>query len=360
MKILHVLNGLGGGGAEAFAINTVYALEENNVEIDFLIRSDINNIYMDEVINRNSKVFIAPSFPRNFICNYLYMKKFFESKNFNYDVIHIHANALVYMLPLRLSIKKDVKVILHSHNTQSKSKLSLLIHKLNKKNLDETRIISLACSDDAGKWMFNKEYEVVNNGINLKKFVYNNEKRQDLREKLNVSDMDVVIGNVGRLTNQKNHFFLIDIFKKILATNNNYKLLLVGNGELENSIKEYIDDERLNNNIIMTGAITDVQDMYQVMDVFVLTSLYEGLPVALIEAQAAGLDSVVSIEAVGSEADLIGKMHYLSLNENHEKWSEKIIEVATNKSRNVDINIIENKGYGLVRLKEQLALIYSK
>lgn len=361
-KILHILNGLGSGGAEAFAINTLSALEKKDVKIDFLIRTEKGNIYFDDVKRKKSKVMIAPEFPKSAFKNNVYMKRFFFEDSFDYDVVHIHANSLVYMIPLRLlqrlKKKKEVKIILHSHNTRASGWGAKVIHLFNKKLLKEENIHAVACSKPAGKWMFKNNYDVVANGVNLKKFQFDSNVREDMRRELNLDKTDIVIGNVGRLTYQKNHMLLLDVFKKLSEKTTNYKLLLVGDGELKQDIFDKIAEYNLEDKVILTGAVTNVNRVYQAMDLFLMTSFYEGLPVSLVEAQASGLNIIVPSEAVGKDANLLGKISYLSLNDSLDNWVSEIEKLALGYNRSIAIENIEDSGFGLSGLEKKLCELY--
>lgn len=361
-KVLHILNGLGSGGAESFAINSLLALEGKDIKIDFLIRSNKGNIYLDVVKNKKSNVIVAPEFPRSFIKNYIYMKSFFKGELFNYDIVHIHSNSLVYMIPLyllnRLQKKVKPKIIIHSHNTQAHGKISRIIHKVNKKKLDESKITAVACSDLAGKWMFKESYQVIANGVNLSSFQYNTVIRDDVRKELGIQENEILIGNVGRLTNQKNHMLLLKIFNELCIKHSNYKLILVGDGELRTEIEKKIDDYKLGDKVIMTGAVTNIHKMYQAMDIFLMTSFYEGLPVSLIEAQAAGLSIIVPSEAVGRDANILNKIKYLSLNDKINDWILEVEKLSGTYNRTVSLQKIEDTGFGLTGLRDQLCSIY--
>lgn len=184
-----------------------------------------------------------------------------------------------------------------------------------------------ACGKDAGKWMFhNKPFEIIRNGINLKQYRYNEVVRSEYRKKLDVGRR-TVIGHIGNFVDQKNHTFLLDAFAELLKMDENYLLLLISEGSLLEEIKEKARVLQIEDNVVFTGKTTVVQHYLQAMDLFVLPSLYEGLPVVLIEAQAAGLPCIVS-DRVTKEADLTDSITYIPIN-NPKDWAMEIKKYKT-------------------------------
>ena len=185
--------------------------------------------------------------------------------------------------------------------------------------------LQLACSKEAGEWLFgNTQFIVLNNGIDVSKYVFNQNIREEYRKILGFSD-ELVLGHVGRFSNQKNHNFLIDIFYEIIKINKKSKLILIGTGELENEIKEKVESLSLKEKVIFLGARADVNKIMQAMDVFILPSLFEGLPVVGVEAQASGLPCIIS-DTVSKDVKITDSVLQISLSLPPEEWGKKLID----------------------------------
>ncbi len=245
-------------------------------------------------------------------------------KHGKYDKIYIHGNSammLIEALPARIG--GNAEVITHCHNTKSKY---TIIHYIFKPLFNLIVDKKIACSQMAAEWAyFGKNIEVIINGVDLNKFKYDEIIRKKVREKLGLCD-DIIIGHIGRFTEQKNHKRLISIFEKYNKKNNNSKLLLIGDGELRNEIKKIIKDKNLEDRTIFVSS-TDKPHFYlQAMDVMVMPSLYEGLSVVAIEAQANGLPIVLS-DTVTNETFATKCSYKCSLKEDDEKWVETICDI---------------------------------
>ncbi|WP_010200274.1 glycosyltransferase [Bacillus sp. m3-13] len=206
IRVLHVLNGLGSGGTESFIMNIYRNIDRSKVQFDFLIRSTKDNLLKNEIEKLGGKVYITSEFPRHFIKNYREINEFFK-RNKDYNIVHVHANALMYVKPLKIAKKYGVNCrIIHSHNTQTANNpLYKYIHHWNKRFISEQATDFFACSKMAGDWMFNNSYKVINNAIDVNKFQFNEEKRKKVRELFKLENK-FVIGHIGRFTYQKKSF----------------------------------------------------------------------------------------------------------------------------------------------------------
>jgi glycosyltransferase EpsF len=269
--------------------------------------------------------------PYKHIFSYIKTLKNIFGKN-NYTIVHSHMSTISVFTLLAAKLA-DVPVrISHSHVTAGKGKGELFRNAVKYflrffSKLFPTHLF--ACSEYAGKWMFGKKtfdkgkITVLNNAVDLSKFTYNNSVRNTVRNSLHLKDQ-FVIGNVGRFMPQKNHDFLIDIFFEICKKDNNCTLLLVGDGELKPLIQKKVKKFNLQNNVLFMGIRDDVNELYQAMDVFVLPSLYEGLGMVAVEAQIAGLPTIVS-SRVPIEAKVFDFIDFLDLHEGANKWAEMLI-----------------------------------
>lgn len=290
IRIAQVIGKWVGGGVEAVVMNYYKNMNRNNIQFDFICDEDSSCIPYKEIEQLGGKVILVPPYQKLFRYN-KELKKIL--KEGNYRIIHSHINTLS-LFPLRIAKKVKIPIrIAHSHSTTNKKEF--------KKNMLKqvlrpfSKIYAnryFACSEYAGRWLFgDKEFEkgnitVINNAINLEKFKYNEEVRKKKKEELQIEDNTLVIGHIGRFVEQKNHRFLIDIFNEIHKKNINSVLLLAGQGPLLDEIKEKVKKLNLANSVKFLGQRKDVSELYQAMDIFVLPSLYEGLPVVGVEAQA--------------------------------------------------------------------------
>ena len=245
--------------------------------------------------------------------------------------------------------------IAHSHNANQDKNLKYLVKLIAKKNICKYSDHLFACGKEAGEWMFKtSDFEILNNAIDTKRYIYNEEKSLEMKEKLGVTDK-FVIGHVGRFRFQKNHSFIIDIFKEVCKKEPNSTLLLVGDGPLEEEIKKKVDDLGLLDKVKFLGARDDVNDLMQAMDIFILPSLYEGFGIVLIEAQASGLKCVIS-DSIPTDAIITKKVKRLSLDDDISIWVE---EILSNKSeRKEGIKDIEKSKYDITSNAKWLENFY--
>lgn len=218
--------------------------------------------------------------------------------------------------------------------------------------------IKFACGQDAGEFLFGKKskFIILNNAINLDKFVYNEKIRLQKRKEFGFNDENIVIGHVGRFVEQKNHKFLVDIFDKCFKNDNRYRLLLIGNGELEDNIKAYVRKLGLDKNIMFLGVRNDVNEILNAMDIFALPSLFEGFPVVGIEAQANGLKTLLSSN-IDKRIKVTNNAFIIDLDE--QKWCQEIFEFCQFDRKNV-LNQLTNKGYNIKIEAEKLDSFYKK
>ena len=186
-------------------------------------------------------------------------------------------------------------------------------------------------------------------------FKINIKKRNEIRQKLNI-ESKIVISNVGRFTTQKNHTFLIDIFNEIYKKNNNAVLMLIGNGEKEDEIKKKVEKLGIQNSVLFMGHRDDVNELMQAMDVFVMPSIYEGLPVVGIEAQAAGLPCFMSKDVITDEVKIAENVKFISLDDNAEKWADEIL--SSDLTRKDNEIALKKAGYFIEDMVKELTEQY--
>lgn len=350
IRIAQIIGKWVGGGVEAVVMNYYRFIDHKKIQFDFICDDDSTNIPYEEIERLGGKVILIPRYQQIFKYH-KELKKILQQGN--YKIVHSHINALsVFSLFAAKSAKVPVRIA-HSHSTTNKKEW--------KKNIIKQILVPFskifathyfACTEHAAKWLFgnktfnNGEVFVLNNAIDLKRFEYNKNIRNKKRNELNITEDTLVIGNIGRFVQQKNHNFLIEIFKEIYIKNNNSILLLVGQGPLEDEIKNKVEMLGLKENVRFLGQRLDVDELYQAFDTFLLPSLYEGLGMVYVEAQAAGLYSFASTE-VPSIAKVTENMEFISLDEAPEKWAEILLNKYGVKNRNGYRETIANNGFDI-------------
>ena len=329
IRVASVIGRYIGGGVEAVTINYYRNIDKNKVQLDFICDEDSTNIPYEEIEKMGGKVIIIPSYSKPFKYHKELKKVLKEG---NYKIIHSNINTLsVFSLFAAKCAGVPVRIA-HSHSTTNK--------KEKKKNLMKqvlrpfSKVFAtdyMCCSELAGRWLFgNKEYDkgnvyLLNNAIDLDKFKYNESLRKTKRKELGIKDDTLVIGHIGRFVAQKNHDFLIDIFNEIHKKNNNSILLLAGQGPLMDDIKNKVKELNLEDSVKFLGQRNDANELYQAFDVFLLPSLYEGLPVVGVEAQAAGLLCYLS-DDMTKENKVLDITKFMSLNNTPEEWADNILD----------------------------------
>ena len=279
----------------------------------------------------------------------------------NYKIVHSHINTLS-VFPLKIAKKCGIPVrIAHSHSTTNKKEwkknmLKQILRPFSKKYATNY----MCCSELAGRWLFgNKEYNngnvyILNNAIDVEKFSYNESIRIKKRKELNIDDNKLIIGHVGRFVEQKNHKFLIDIFNQVQLKHKNAILLLIGQGPLLNEIKDKVKKLNLEEKVMFLGQREDINELYQAMDIFIFPSLYEGLGMALVEAQYSGLPCIASDE-IPKEADITKNIIFLNLNRDKSKWADSIF-VCDNRKNNC--KMINDDKFNIKSESKKLEKIY--
>ena len=351
LEVVPTLNNC--GGIENYVMNYFRKINKEKFQVDFVYHKVTMTNFEKEILSLGGNIYKMPEFT---ISNFKEIfKKVDDLFRINkYDVVHCHmANAA--FLYLKLAKKNNIKIrILHSHQSKAADKLSHAIRNypllwLGKKYANEF----IACSKLAGDFLFkNKNYKIVHNAIEIDRFKFSSLYREEVRNQYNVDENDVLIGNIGRCSNQKNQKFLLEIIKSINIQN--AKLIIVGDGELLSELEEHALKLGIIDRVIFTGSISDTSKIYSAMDIFVLPSLYEGLPVVGVEAQCNGLNLIVS-NTITKELNFTKHVYYLSLKDSLEKWCSVIHNKLYRTDSNIQLDMYDIN----IQVKE-LEKIYSK
>lgn len=361
IRIAQIMGKWIGGGVESVVMNYYRHIDRDKIQFDFICDDDSTDIPYDEIKKLGGKVILIPPYQKVFSYHFK-LKKIL--KDGNYKIVHSHINTLsVFSLFAAKCAGVPVRIA-HSHSTTNK--------KEKKKNLLKqvlrpfSKVFAtdyMCCSELAGRWLFgDKEYDkgnvyLLNNAIDLDKFKYDEKVRKAKRKELNIADDTLVIGHVGRFVEQKNHRFLIDIFNEVHKQNENSILLLVGQGPLMAEIKEKVKKLGLEKCVKFLGQRSDISELYQAFDVFLLPSLYEGLPVVGVEAQATGLSCIFS-DDMTKETKVLNTTKFLSLEQSSKCWANNIIkENKAQKRKNVRKEIA-NKRFDIEEESQKLHKYY--
>ena len=360
IRILHVVTYMGRGGLETMLMNYYRHIDRSKVQFDFLVHRDFEADYDKEIKELGGRIYHVS---RLIPWSKKYKKeltKFFHSHP-EYSIVHVHQDCLS-SVALKCAEECNIPVrIAHCHSSSAVKNIKYPIKLFYMKKIPEYATHLFACGKEAGDWMFSgNPYEVVRNAINLDRYSFTENVRLKVRENLGITNTTVV-GHVGNFTAAKNHSFLIDIFEKIHAMQSNTVLLLVGGGDGMEDIKKKVEKLQLSDCVRFLGTRTDVNELMQAMDVFVFPSLYEGLPVTMIEEQASGIPAVIS-DHVSDECivtnDLISVM---KLEDSPEAWAEMILK-QSKKARVEHYSEIQAAGYDInieAKKLEQFYLTHS-
>lgn len=327
IRVLHVVTYMGRGGLETMLMNYYRHIDRNKVQFDFLVHRDFIADYDQEIEGMGGKIYRLPRL-NPFSKTYLRKLNVFFKEHGDYVIVHSHLDCMAG-IPLKYAKKNGIRIrIAHAHNSNQTKDKKYVLKLLIKKNIPSYANQLFACSVAAGKWMFGKKnFDVLNNAIDTQKFRYNKETAMQTRRAWKISEDTLVIGHVGRFMAPKNHAFIIEIFAELLKHGIDTVLVLVGDGELRGDIEKKAEDYGIWEKVIFTGTRSDIPEVLQMMDVFLFPSLYEGLPLSLIEAQASGLPCLIS-DKVPLECRKTELIYQMNLSDKAEEWAQTIIKIS--------------------------------
>lgn len=366
-RVLQVFGKLGRGGLEAFVMNLYRAIDRNQIQFDFLLTAKGGD-YEDEAKNLGARIYYAPPRSNGLKTYKSYLEDFFAQNAARYSAIHLHASSLSSTEPLKYAKKYGISIrIIHSHSSSVKQNLKgrifhHILHNFNKLKIRNLATHYMGCSDKALDWLFKgtgirSKAVMVNNGIDSSQYQFNESVRKNIREAFGFKN-EFVIGHVGSFIHVKNHRFLVSLFEKILQVIPEAKLLLVGAGELEQSIKQQIHDIGIDSAVIFAGLRSDVDKVLQAIDLIIMPSLFEGLPVSLVEAQAAGLPIIAS-DTISKDVALTSSIHFISLNDPIQNWINCVKSIRKNYKRYDTSYEIKNKGFDIHEIAKYFYSIYN-
>ncbi len=305
-------------------LNYLRNIDRKEMTFDYLSINEPETSYREGVEKFGGRMFVLPRLEMGVLAYWNALRKLIKQNC--YDAVHVHGNSHTLILELSAARAAGCKVrIVHSHNTTC---LNPLLHKILFPVFNLLYTHALACGEEAGSWMFgSRSYTVIHNGVDTRKFSFDKEKRKSIRQQLCIPDEEILIGNVGHFYGKvKNQSFVVSVFNELLKKSNRYKLCLIGDGPQRKNVEQQVGDYEISDRVIFTGNINNVDEYISAIDLIVMPSLFEGLPLTLIEQQACGLHCVVA-DTITREADKTGNVKYLSLNDGVEVWAEEISHI---------------------------------
>lgn len=349
IRILQVLAEMNRGGAESMIMNLYRHIDRAKIQFDFIVHTQDRCAFDEEIEQLGGRIYRIPRYiGKNHFAYKNEWNNFFANYP-EYKIIHGHVRSTASIY-LKIAKNYNLITIAHSHNTSSGSGFISVIKNLFQYPIRNISDYFLACSESAGKWLFgdkivvSNKFNILNNAIEADRFTFNNKVRDAIRNEFGI-EAKYVIGHVGRFHPQKNHEFLIDIFKNIHDKIEDSVLLLVGEGSLKESMQLKVRKEKLESCVIFAGVRSDVPNIFQGMDLFMFPSLYEGLGIVVVEAQASGLNCIVS-DQIPDEAIITKLVEKVSLSKSPEYWSERAIE-KINYKREDTSTLIKDAGYDI-------------
>lgn len=352
IRVLHIVMGMDRGGIETLIMNIYRKVDRSKIQFDFLVHTKDRKSYDEEIEALGGRIYSVSARSEGILKNRRELIDFF-SNHTEYKVVHQHVSSLTYIEPLKVAKKFNIPIrIIHGHSTQQGGhKIHKLIHYFNQLSIDKYATHLFACSNNAAKWMYssyglgNREYNIINNGIDPELFTYNFEIRERVRKEFRLSNK-FVVGHIGRFSIPKNHEFILEVFHEIKKLEKNAILLLVGDGKLKNQIADKIDSKGISDSVIFTGIRSDTSALLNAMDIFLFPSLYEGLGIAAIEAQATGLKCFVSTK-VPEEVAITNNISRIPLNKTALDWAKEILKLKNGYIRKSETQQVRAKGYDI-------------
>lgn len=344
------------GGMETFFINYYRTFDHNRLYFCFLTNYP-TIAFREEIESHGDKIVSITKRSDNPIKNHFEMKKFFKGIKDKFDVCYMMALDVANVDFLKYCKRAGINVrIIHSHNSDMKRPsafkqfISIHLHERNKKHIGSLATEFWACSKKAASWIFpddlNEKVKIIHNAIPVEDYQYNSEIREKIRKEYNISKDTHIYAHVGRFMQQKNPIMLINIFEKIIEKDDRAQCWMIGDGPMRNQIENRIEELGLKDKIVLLGQKNNVAELMQAMDVFVFPSLFEGLSLVMIEAQAAGLPILAS-NTLSSEHTITNTIRYYSFEKTAEEWATGAARMLCEIPRENKINELRRAGYDI-------------
>lgn len=323
VRVLHIVGSMHPGGMENFIMNLYRNIDRNRVQFDFVVHADGDAAYEREIREMGGTLYRLPRLTGHPAANLKGLYRIVKDKRYRVVIRHT-PNALIAP-QIYAAARAGAYVVCHSHNTTDPKRM---LHQIGKMMLRRAKIGRFACSKEAGRWMFGKrDCTVIHNAIDMDRFCFDPEKRARIRTELALEN-GRLYGHVGNFIRSKNHVFLLSVYREIARMDERAAFVCIGDGELKEQMEREAERLGIRSRIVFTGVRHDVDAFLSAMDVLVFPSLFEGLPLTLIEAQAAGLPCLVS-EAVDQGVEVTkGLVSWKSIDEPPQAWAGKAVSLA--------------------------------
>lgn len=363
IKVAQIIGAAGAGGVETVILNYYKHIDRSKVQFDILAESESAIVRRDFIESLGGHLVIIPSYknPAKYVD---VLTKIF--KDGHYDIVHSNMNTLS-CFALKAAKKAGVNVrIAHSHSTSSpkefaRNTIKNILRPFSKKYATAY----FACSEKAGRYLFGDrafdsgKVVIVNNAIDLERFKFSLKDREAIRKELRIENK-FVVGHVGRMVTVKNQSFLLDSFFEIAVKNDDAVLLILGDGPLRKDLESKAQDLGILDKVLFLGIHADAEKYYSSMDCMILPSLYEGLPVTVMEAQAEGLPCFVS-DAVTKECSITNLVHWISLSQTPAQWADEILKYTPSNANRESYHVtLESSRYNIKKEADRLVEIYQQ
>ena len=335
------------GGIESFMMNYFRYIDKTKIHIDFVLQGKGPGVYDDEIRAAGSEIYYLPK-PGHELLRYI-RELCRIYKTGRYKIVHAHCDAMNHRV-LKLAKRCGVPIrISHAHNTDhvlpKEIGLKHFFYDYSRNRGSDYATARWACSREAGIWMYGKsDFSVIPNAIELNRFLFDKDRRNELRKKYRISEDVIVLGHVGRFDIQKNQGFLVDLLQKLMETGRKYKLLFLGTGWMKQEVEDKVRKYHLEENVLFAGEVSNPQDYYHMMDIYVMPSLFEGYGIALEEAEVNGLPCLAS-DKIPREVDVLGQIAYLPLD--IDIWRKRIERQSAERNFAV-YEELKRQGYDIV------------
>jgi len=365
IRVLHVVTTMDFGGVETLLMEIYRNIDREKIQFDFLCHNSSDGKYVEEIKKLGGRIYQVNSILRSGgAIRYQHNLRRFFKQHSEYRIVHSHKNAQNGLI---LKAAKDAGIpirISHSHIANREySRFTEYYYNYSIRRIKKDATDYFACSMAAARCMYQDKRIidktiVINNSIDIEKFKFSDNSRKTIRENLNIEN-DIVFVHVGRFMEQKNHKFLIDIFSEIEKQIHNVKLLLIGEGVLMPQIKQQADELGISEKIIYLGSKSNVQDYLSASDMFLFPSLFEGLGIVLIEAQANGLPCIISKDVIPEEADVgAGLVKRVSLSQSAESWANECLNSVERINSEIAQKAVYDAGYDIKEITRRLQTFY--
>lgn len=354
-RLLCIVGSMDVGGAETFLMKIYRTIDRKKYQMDFCVAKKEKNFYEDEILRLGGKLYRITPKTKNPLKNFHDIKKIVKKNNYK-SVLRVSQHSLSSLELLAAKFGGANKLVFRSSNSNSGgSKFNMMIHFIFRPFANLISNVKIAPSKEAGDFMFGEaNYLIVNNGLDLNEYRFSVEKRKKYRKEFNVRENTMVVGHVGRFNYQKNHKFLIEIFEKYHKINDNSELWLFGKGELEQEIKQIVNEKKLTKYVKFLGVREDINYIYSAMDCYIFPSIFEGMPNTVIEAQTSGLPCVVS-DAITKDCGITEYVSFVSNDQSAERWSDIVKKNSIIERENSFVSLKKNQ-YGI----DEIVKIFEK